>query len=178
MRRLFQRRGQPLVRILRQLCIRFCKPADARQRLVEVGPDILKLDHQLVDVADQLFRPRIAQDFFDAFRNVEDIRGDVVIRQRRERLQDVVELRRDGGNLGHVVVFFDFLDRIRDLASGVEIHLDHELAGEQALGRQRCPQAVADQAIEIFFFGDVAVGDGKPPFVLFVQFDEHRRLEH
>ena len=138
--------------------IRFCKPADARQRLVEVGPDILKLDHQLVDVADQLFRPRIAQDFFDAFRNVEDIRGDVVIRQRRERLQDVVELRRDGGNLGHVVVFFDFLDRIRDLASGVEIHLDHELAGEQALGRQRCPQAVADQAIEIFFFGDVAVG--------------------
>lgn len=101
-----------LVRILRQLCIRFCKPADARQRLVEVGPDILKLDHQLVDVADQLFRPRIAQDFFDAFRNVEDIRGYVVIRQRRERLQDVVELRRDGGNLGHVVVFFDFLDRI------------------------------------------------------------------
>jgi hypothetical protein len=93
-------------------------------------------------------------------------------------LQDVVELRWDGGNLGHVVVFFDFPDGIRDLASGVEIHLDHELAGEQALGRQRCPQAVGNQAIEIFFFGDVAVGDGKPPFVLLVQFDEHRRLEH
>ena len=37
MRRLFQRRGQPLVRILRQLCIRFCKPADARQRLAKAS---------------------------------------------------------------------------------------------------------------------------------------------
>lgn len=64
MRRLFQRGGQPLVRILRQLCIRFCKPADARQRLVEVGPDILKLDHQLVDVADQAVPSQNCSGFF------------------------------------------------------------------------------------------------------------------
>mgnify|MGYP007000011596 CR=1 FL=1 len=79
--------------------------ASVLSRLV---PTSLKLEHQPVDMADQLRRVGVAQDFFDAFRNLKEVRGDFVIRQRRKRLQDVVELRRYGRNFGYVVVLFDF----------------------------------------------------------------------